>query len=300
MYFSKKSFLPVAMSALLSISLTACFHDDDDDDHDHVHGGDITLTLDADEVVSGALDTGETATATLLVHEDDEELTGSVMFTGSSTVTALHLHSGYAGQTGGAVITFEQDATNDMMWNIPSDSTTGDTAGDLDLATLQAGGYYLNAHYANGTLRAQVITEDHIEIRVAALMPHTDVTTSGAGFAGVTINTETNDVIAHVTINELDDLTSALNTDTGDDGVHLHITDADNTDDSSKFNLLAAGTATTGKETYSYDSTASVDNAGLAGNDRANIALNQWYINVHTVDNLPGELRADFTAITNP
>ena len=291
MILSKQKFLPVAMATLLGFSLTACFHDDDTTDEDgHHHDDAISLTLDAAEVISDPLTTGETGTATLTVHETEGELTGMVMFMGTAP-DSLHVHSGFAGQTGAVVITLVKDTTTPTMWNIPEAE-----AGNITLTTLEAGGYYLNAHYGTKSTRAQIIAADHIEVKVAALAAHTtldDNTGTGTGFAGVTVNTETNDVKVHVSIAAVENLTSAIT------GVHLHIHDgATPAVDSQKIILVDddSTVATTGVEKFSTDSAGEE----LEPTDRANIANNNWYVNIHTSNNLSGELRADFTAISNP
>lgn len=290
MIFSKKAFLPVALSGLLSLSLTACFHDEAEDDHDEHHHGDISLTLDAAEVISGPLTTGETGTATFTVHETEGELTGMVMFMGTAP-DSVHVHSGFAGETGSPVITLAKDSVTTTMWNIPEAE-----AGNITLATLEAGGYYLNAHYGTKSTRVQIITADHITYKVAALAPHTtlnDDTGSATGFAGVTVNTETNDVKVHVTIDAVEDLSSAIT------GVHLHVHDgATPPVDSQKIILVDSDStvASTGVENFNTNSAGET----LTPADRINIANNNWYLNIHTSNNTGGEVRADFSAISNP
>ena len=195
MILSKKAFLPVALSGLLSLSLTACFHDEAEDDHDEHHHGLIELTLNANQVTdSTKAASTRTATASLTFHEDDGELTGSVMIMGDP-ITGISVYDGFAGEVGTELFPLEQDPTSAMMWMIPEDSTTLITP-----AKLGQGGYYLRAELADGNILRSQITPEGIEVAVAELLDASDVR---GGFAGVTLNTGTHEVVAYVAIPDL-------------------------------------------------------------------------------------------------
>ena len=285
MILSKRRFLPVLLSSIISISLVGCFHDEAEEDHHH--DDTINLTLDAAEVISNPLSTGEIATASLMFHEVESELTGTVTYTGTTAIAALHVHEGFAGQSGDVLITLVNDDTDTNKWNIPDDE-----ASLIVNDTLEAGGYYLNAHFADGkTLRAQILNHD-VVVRVAALAAHDGVTTTGGGFVGVTVNMETHNVKAYARVTGLTDIKA----DPG--GVHLHIEDASNANAElislSEDTDVASGDldATANEKAYKI-ATAEM----LSMDDLMHIGAARWYINVHTDTNAAGELKGSLAAI---
>jgi len=278
MILSRKVLLPTCLSGLLSLSLTACFHDEDAvEEHDIHSDNEISLTLSSAQVINSDYATStDTGTANLLFHESEGELTGSITLSGEEP-GAVHVHVGYAGQTGVKLITLEKSDTDSTLWEIPEAQ-----ANLIDTSTLEAGGYYLNAHLANDqTLRAQ-ITTDHIAVRVAALEPHSGVTTTGKGFVGVTVNTETHEVTAYVSISDLED----------NSGVHLHVENADETN-SQKISLDDIS-VNTDKTSYKTP-----DGSTLEADAMENIESARWYINVHNATTGNGELKGSLAAISH-
>lgn len=286
MNFSGKYFLPVVLSGVLGITLSGCLNDTAEEAHALHTDEAIALSLDKLQVIDQSKShnvANDGGTADFQFHESEGELTGSVTFVGTPP-EALHVHQGYAGQSGAVVITLMPDAANNTLFTIPDEQATA-----IDADVLKAGGYYLNAHYADGsTLRAQIAV-DHIEFSVARLEKHDGVaSTNGSGFAGVTVNTETFEMTAYVTINGLTDIAT--------DGVHLHVeNDAIPPVTTQKIILEVDNTASG----TVYKSPSSLTDRTLLHEAMDDISAGRWYINVHTVSNPNGELIGQLDAITH-
>ena len=287
MNFSGKYFLPVVLSGVLGMTLTGCIHDTAEEAHTEHTDDTIALSLGTHQVVDNSTAHNVIAdggTASFEFHETEEKLTGSVTFIGTPP-DALHIHSGYAGQTGSVVITLAADATNAAVFTIPEEQ-----ADAIDGEILKAGGYYLNAHYADGTtLRAQITTEG-TEFRVVRLQKHENVTnTAGSGFAGVTINTQTREVTAYVSIKGLTDIVA--------DGVHIHIEDDTTpTPQTTQKIVLEVDNTATGTV---YKSPSVLADRILLHEAMDDIAAGRWYINVHTSTNPDGELKGSLDSIAH-
>ena len=278
MKLSNKPFLPVAMSALLSVSLTACFHDDTiDEEH---HDSTIDLTLTGDEVVDitkAHANTANGGTATLMFHETEEELAGTVTFTGTAP-TSVEVREGFAGQSAAAAtFTLEVDAADSSIFTIPDEQA-------IDPELVESGSYYLLATYGDGTTTRSQITAHGIEISVARFEAVSGVTTTGSGFAGITLNTDSNVVTSYVSIVDV----------TGISNVHIHIEDATTPTPVGTLVTLEVDNTAAG---VVYMSPTDLTEKTLTHDERMNIAAGRWYVNVHTTTNSAGEIRADLGAI---
>ena len=282
MKFSKQ--IPAALVGVsLTFGVSACFHDDTDDDH---HDSSISVHIHEEEVVvaSGRNEDSVEGTATLEFHETEKELKGSVIFTGTVAPDRLHIHSGFAGQTGGVVITLDESTTAGT-WVIPE---AEETLTDEEIEILEAGGYYLNAHFPDETtIRGQIAFGDvtYVVSDLAAAKDANDATisTTGTGFAGITVNTATRAVASYVTVENLASGNLAEN-------VHIHY---DNVNETTLVPVTLTKTADT-PITFSNDNGTTDDNDTLTVEGFVEGNHGRWYINVHTTANPNGELRADF------
>ena len=122
--------------------------------------------------------------------------------------SAAHIHQGFAGMTGGVAIGLEQDAVDPSHWSVESTFT------QEQFDALEAGGLYVNVHSpANpgGEIRSQ-LAPDNITVLVSNLSGNNEVpavNTTATGQAGLTVNTDTMDLVLHVTTSDLDDATAA-------------------------------------------------------------------------------------------
>ncbi|GGW95629.1 CHRD domain-containing protein [Alteromonas halophila] len=129
----------------------------------------------------------------------------SVMLTavteGIDDATAAHIHTGYAGETGGVVVGLMQHSEMDGVW-----MTDGAIALDGEVATrLLSGGHYTNFHtpaFPNGEIRGQ-ITPDNIEVYGITATGDQEVpavTTSAYGYGAFTLNTDTGALRGQVSV----------------------------------------------------------------------------------------------------
>jgi hypothetical protein len=116
------------------------------------------VTLNGANEVPGPGDPEGFGSGTLTV--DDASTTGNVCFTGTVSgitfpATAMHVHVGAAGASGGPIVFFN---------TLPADGTFNNVCGDADEATVTAiladpTGHYLNIHnddFPNGAVRGQL------------------------------------------------------------------------------------------------------------------------------------------------
>ncbi len=94
-----------------------------------------------------------TGNAKLVLDTATKALTVNVTTTGI-TGTAAHIHQGAAGANGGVIFPLAEAPAGSGNW------TANVTLTDAQLATLMAGGYYINVHSAakpGGEIRGQIV-----------------------------------------------------------------------------------------------------------------------------------------------
>jgi len=286
MRVQRKTLKSILIVALFPLILTACIHSDDDDDHDdspHEHA--VNFDLDQHQVVNlDAANTNSTGEASLEFHQDENELHGAVTFTGD-TPYEVHVHVGYAGQDGEKLYDLTDDDA-DGSWTIPEDE---EVLSQSDIADLEAGRLYINAHFDDGsgnlsTIRGQILVHE-IGIATARLSAANDdtgnpITTTGGGFAALTMDEETGAIKSFVTFS------STPATDIT--GMHIH-------DSEEKIGIITlTDTNDSNNVIYSTDSAETLDAVGI---DQA--LHGKLYINVHTDDNPNGELIAELPVMTH-
>ena len=171
----------------------------------------IPLTLSGDQTVP-AVTGGGSGTGSLEVDEQSGEISGSISVTGlTGAPTAVHIHMGSAGETGGIVIGLEKDPDDANLWRVLAGSAL---AAD-QLAALLAAKTYINVHTAAnpaGEIRGQILPPG-FKLLSASLsgeneIPPVTTTASGKGFVTVETGDE-RDILVTLRTTGLDDATAA-------------------------------------------------------------------------------------------
>ena len=226
--------------------------------------------------------TGSSATGsgTINVNLLTGATTGAITLAGF-TVTAAHIHDGFAGINGPIVIGLAQDPGNAQRWQVPANALL--TAPQID--RLMAGALYMNAHSAQfpgGEVRAQ-LAPANIRVIFTELSGQEEVppvNTTASARAATTVDSAIGAVTIHVNTTDLATADRA-HIHTGEAGVSGPIT-IGLTRDATTASLWSAVAA-------------SVTDAQLQ-----DFNANRWYVNVHTPANPNGEVRGQIIATQNP
>lgn len=117
---------------------------------------------------------------------------------GGFTPTNAHIHTGFAGSTGGVVVTLEADATTAGRFNLPAAAT-------VTVADYNAGKLYFNVHssdFAAGHIREQIVPAgiQVLGVEVTGTQSVPEVTGGGSATAYITVNETTGAVDATVNL----------------------------------------------------------------------------------------------------
>ena len=226
-------------------------------------GGSIDVTANADAE----------ATSTIVVNTVSGLVTASVTFSGldaGQTVTALHIHQGFAGANGPVIAGFTVDNAN-------GSAQLSTTLNAAQLATFLQGGTYLNLHTAAnpaGQLRGQ-IAPANIQVlftRIEGQQENPPVATSSTGLGYLTVNTATAAIVANVIVNGFTPtMTHIHNGFAGENGP------------------VIVGLTQSSPGVFTVSSTA-MNVAGLLGG--------RYYFNVHSAANPSGEIRGQLAGQT--
>lgn len=149
------------------------------------------------------------AAGTIDVNLISGAATGAITTSGF-TVTAAHIHDGFAGTNGPIVVGLEQDTANPADWRLPANTVL--TSAHLD--RLIAGALYVNAHSAAfpaGEVRAQLVPA-HVRVLFTNLTTREEpafVDASGSARGALTVDTNTRAIVAHVQLTGIDAPTEA-------------------------------------------------------------------------------------------
>ncbi|MEL7387596.1 MAG: CHRD domain-containing protein [Pseudomonadota bacterium] len=197
-----------------------------------------------------------------------------IAVTSITNATMAHIHSGFAGETGGVVVALMQDASNQGVW-----MTDGNIMLDNATATqLLAGGHYVNIHteaYPNGEIRGQ-ITPDNIQvygIRADGAQEVPAVTTDAMGSGAFTLNTVTGALSGAVTISGM---TASM--------AHIHEGIAG-----------VSGGVVIGLENSTNGMWSVPANTQLTAEQMATMAAGGYYTNFHSSAFPSGEIRGQIT-----
>lgn len=233
----------------------------------------ITVAL-AGQFEVPPVNTAGGGTGSFTVNRATGALSGSITVSGlSGNATAAHIHSAYAGVNGGVVVPLTADASVAGKFDVPATTTLAAS----DLATLLAGGMYVNAHTAantGGEVRAQIVPSgiDLVRCEASGDFEVPAVSSSGSGIAYTTVDTASGAVVANVRTSNLSTASAA----------HLH----------QAYAGLSAGvivpmSQTGGAGTDLWQASATLSPTQLAG-----YLAGEVYVNVHTPTNTGGEIRS--------
>jgi len=266
----------MAVTFVTLAALAGCSDSNDDDDDRSMapapppppaNTTTLDLVLSGAEVVGGT-GTSATGTATITVDLDDGSLSGSVSVSGATAETVA-LHRGFGGDEGPVLVTLESSGGD---WVFPDSVAL--SADEVD--AFQNGGLYLlvtTAAAPEGALRGQLLPEGIVllPVMLSGDQEVPPLATSASATAAVTFDSDGNDLVVHVNTNGLDDAVEA----------HVHEAVAglngpilvglvQDPDDVSHWML----------EEFVLDDDA-----------LAALQSGALYLNVHTPENPPGEVR---------
>ena len=197
---------------------------------------------------------------------------GYAMITGF-TATVAHIHTGFAGESGGVSVALEADGTIAGRFNAPAAAT-------VTVSDYNAGKLYVNVHSADfsaGHIRQQIVPAGlqviAVEVSGSQSVP-TAVSDGGSATAYITVNETTGALDAVLNLHNIDDSTNTHIHD-GVAGVNGGVIQGFTVDPT---------TATT------WTITGATLTIG-AGNDLEKLLAGGTYVNVHTTSNGAGEAR---------
>lgn len=221
-----------------------------------------------------AVDTMASGRAVLAVSADGSMLHYRVMLHDITGVTAAHIHEGAAGSNGSSVITLF-DGTGTFDESNPVSGSAALTAEQL--AALQAGNYYINVHTeANvpGEVRGQISSYTPPSSFNALLTASEEVHEVSSDAVGVArLGLAGNTLTYTVEVSNIMSITAA----------HIHM-GAAGANGGSVFTLF------NGEGSFDADNPVS-GTATLTETHLVDLLTSHYYINVHTEDNPPGEIR---------
>lgn len=181
--------LALSSAALLS----GC---DNDDNNNSNNSTTITATLEGKQENPPVM-TANTAEGTItLTQNGDTTSVSATVVTSGFVATAVHVHEEFAGANGNVVFGLVQDPTDMNRWTFEGTITAAQKT------AVDKAGFYFNAHssaHGTGEVRGQIVptgfTVKHFLADGSQENP--PVTTSATGFAGITVNNTTGEVIVN-------------------------------------------------------------------------------------------------------
>lgn len=229
----------------------------------------LTIELNGANEVPPVANAGS-GTAYVTLNRTSSMLSVNIASTTGTSASSAHIHSGFAGETGGVLVALEQDTADTSMFSF-NGSVTQSVIDAID-----AGGAYINVHTAAnpaGELRAQILPAG-VTVHSAMLSGDQEVPaviTNGSGMGSLTLNSNASLATAIVTTTGVDVATMAH--------VHAGMTGANGgvifalTKDATDLGLWTARDV-------------SVDASAMTS-----ITAGNAYFNVHTPVNAGGEIR---------
>jgi len=276
---TKNRFISFIMMMLVTILMTACGDSEDDVGTVKTSGSQedlvsISVAINGSQAVP-SLQTKPTATGSITVDKNSGNISGSVDVSNlkdNNNVTAMHIHMGKPGETGGPIITFQMEGNDNNRWMVPENSMLNAT----DLSMLLQGDTYINVHtteVGSGQIRGQILPSDK-ELTVSDLSGKeqipTEISSNLTATGYTTFNSSTNRIDVRVNISD----TSAVT------AIHIHNASFGNNGQI----VLPLDADTSGNTSYSasMDLSSELVDAYQRGN---------LYFNLHTTNNPTGELR---------
>lgn len=215
----------------------------------------------------------EEAIGFITVNTDSGDTVANVLISDTMDVTAMHIHLGYAGVSGGIVVTLTEDDTDATRWEAAA------TLSAEQLTAFESGELYFNVHtstYTGGELRGQIVPESievvRTELDGSQQVPV--VSTAATGIAYLTLNTDSGAVVAKLRLFDL----------TGATAAHIHEGTVGNT---GGIVLTLVQNAT---DADLWEAANTLDATGLTAYEN-----DELYYNVHTSTYASGEIRGQIT-----
>jgi len=233
------------------------------------------LQLDSESTVPPANVAGASGTGSVTVDTVSGAISGSVTVSGTTgQPTVAHVHQGGVGEAGPVVVGMVGNEDG-SVWTIADGAT-------LDADGIQAfnnGTLYINVHTVEnmpGELRVQLVDNNSITLSMLQLDSESTVppanVAGASGTGSITVNTETGAISGSVTVSGTTGQPTAAHVHQGGVGeAGPVVVGMEGNDDGSVWSI-AEGSA--------------LDAVGIQAFLDGNL-----YINVHTVENMPGELR---------
>lgn len=264
---------------LASLLFTSCGSDDGNDNNttpppppppENTQSFDVMLG--AKYVVGGSASDGS-ATAELTLNLDTDELNGTVELQ-DITATGVELRTGFAGETGDLVAALESES--DTSWVIPADTPLD----EAQRANLDAGSLYLlvsTEAMPEGALRGQILPEgvEVITTSLSGVQEVPRVQTDATGNAALTIDTEAMVLSIHVNTMGLDTANAS----------HIHRGLAGTN------GPVAIGLMQDPDNVRHWFT----ENVELEASDMEDLNNGYYYVNVHSPEHPPGEIRGQVT-----
>jgi len=269
------SWIRMLLVSFIFLGLISCGSDDGDDNNttpppppppENTQSFDVNLG--AKYVVGGSGSDGS-ATAELTLNLDTNELNGTVELQ-DITATSVELRTGFAGETGDVAVALE--SASDTSWSIPTDTPLD----EAQRANLDAGSLYLlvsTEAMPEGAIRGQILPEG-IEVTTTSLSGVQEVPrvqTDATGKAELTIDTEALLLNIHVNTMGLDTANAA----------HIHRGLAGTN------GPIAIGLMQDPDNVRHWFA----ENVELESSDMEDLNNGYYYVNVHSPENPPGEIR---------
>ncbi|MDH5218502.1 MAG: hypothetical protein OEX19_12440, partial [Gammaproteobacteria bacterium] len=201
-------------SLFLTLSMSACFHTEDDPD---AHDEAATISIEAGNVLSESTST-VTATAEIDLN-NSMELSGTVTVANDTdgSVSKVEIRNANFGADGDLVVALEDNGNG--TWSVPAGQTV---MHDMHMRH-GAGGLYISISDVEGEILRGQIAPHGIYAERIHLMAITGVTTDGHGNAFITVNSESNTVLAYVHTHDITGTITAVDiVDSTDDSVILN------------------------------------------------------------------------------
>lgn len=218
--------------------------------------------------------TGGTGNGALTLDRTTGELTGSITVTAlSGAATAVHIHTGFAGDNDVILTTLTADAAVAGKFDVPA----GTLLAAPDRATLSAGGTYIDVHTAaqpGGEIRGQLIPGgvDLVRCALSGDFEVPAVTTTGTGVGYATVDRVGGNLVANVRTSGFSGATEA----------HVHRANA-----GLNGLVILPLVQTGGAGTDFWEASGT-----LSGLDLAGYLAGELYLNVHTPANPNGLIRS--------
>lgn len=237
-------------------------------------GSNISLSSDQSIPPNNANGTG---TGNISVNKSTGELSGSFTFSNlTDDITVAHIHAGRIGETGPIIVDLEKDPNRPNIYNIPQ----GSKLEGQNLKDLLAGNAYVNAHTeANpaGEVRGQVVglSPDvaRLSFGISSAQSIPPNNANGTGSGNIDVDRNTGELDGFITFSNL---TGPANM------VHIH---------AGKIGETGPVLLTLEQDSNNPNRYHIPQGSVFEGQNLKDILAGNTYINVHTEQNAPGEVR---------